>query len=117
MAPLRVRIIEVGKVSARGIDSAAGLVSGANATASPGMTPLNRRWWLFSKRVLPIVLTYLGLGLAPFCFSVSGLLVALGVLLFTCLGVTVGLHRLRTHRSFSTYRWGPRPSAHALSPS
>jgi fatty-acid desaturase len=70
-----------------------------------------RRWWLFQKRILPIALTYMGLVPAPFCFSVSGIVVAVWLLVLTGLGVTVGLHRLLTHRSFSTYQWLERALA------
>ncbi len=70
-----------------------------------------RRWWLFQKRILPITLTYSGLVLAPGCFSFSGVVVAVLLLILTGLGVTVGLHRLLTHRSFSTYRWLERTLA------
>jgi fatty-acid desaturase len=76
-----------------------------NALTSPA------KWWLFKKRILPIALTYAGLVLAPFCFSISGAVVAMLLLVLTGLGVTVGLHRLLTHRSFSTYRWVERALA------
>ncbi len=79
--------------------------------AAPGVTPWRRRWWLFHKRILPIASTYVGLVFAPFCFSVSGAAVAIGLLYLTGLGVTVGMHRLLTHRSFSTYRWLERTLA------
>jgi fatty-acid desaturase len=69
------------------------------------------KWWLFKKRILPIALTYAGLVLAPMCFSISGVVVAMLLLVLTGLGVTVGLHRLLTHRSFSTYRWLERTLA------
>jgi stearoyl-CoA desaturase (delta-9 desaturase) len=61
--------------------------------------------------MLPIALTYSGLVIAPCCFSISGLVVATLVLIVTGLGVTVGLHRLLAHRSFSTYRWLERTLA------
>jgi stearoyl-CoA desaturase (delta-9 desaturase) len=78
---------------------------GAAGKQVPDLSRLEKGLWLFHKRLLPIVATYVGLCLAPFCFSLSGLLVALTLLLLTGLGVTVGLHRLLTHRSFATYRW------------
>jgi fatty-acid desaturase len=68
-------------------------------------TPGAKGWWLFKKRILPITLTYSGLVLAPLCFSISGAVVAILLLVLTGLGVTVGLHRLLAHRSFSTYPW------------
>ena len=52
---------------------------------------------------------YAGTGLAPFCFSASGALVAATLLVLTGLGITVGLHRLLTHRSFATYPWVEPP--------
>jgi sn-1 stearoyl-lipid 9-desaturase len=73
--------------------------------------PPGANLWLFKKRILPIALTYSGLLLAPLCFSISGALVAFLLLVLTGLGVTVGLHRLLTHRSFSTYRWVARTLA------
>ena len=79
--------------------------------AIPVATPWQRRWWLFHKRILPIGSTYLGLVLAPFCFSVSGVALAVVLLYLTGLGVTVGMHRLLTHRSFSTHRWLERTLA------
>ena len=84
-------------------ESATAVVSGA--------TTWQRRWWLFHKRILPIGSTYLGLFLAPSCFSTSGVVVAVSLLLLTGLGVTVGMHRLLTHSSFSTYRWLERTLA------
>jgi fatty-acid desaturase len=77
-------------------------------SSSESLTPRARRWWLFRKRILPIAMTYAGLAVAPFCFSLSGLALALLLLIVTGLGVTVGLHRLLTHRSFKTYRWVER---------
>jgi hypothetical protein len=39
------------------------------------------RWrWLFQKRILPIAMTYAGLVLAPLCFSISGVVVAVFLL-------------------------------------
>jgi fatty-acid desaturase len=81
------------------------------AAEKHGPTPGARRWWLFQKRILPIALTYLGLLLAPWCFSISGVVVAMFLLIATGLGVTVGLHRLLAHRSFSTYGWLERTLA------
>jgi stearoyl-CoA desaturase (delta-9 desaturase) len=82
-------------------------------TGALGLSRLQRLVWLFHKRLLPIVVTYLGLCLAPFTFSWSGLVVAGILLLVTGLGVTVGLHRLLTHRSFATFRWVKRVLATA----
>jgi sn-1 stearoyl-lipid 9-desaturase len=74
-------------------------------------TPRSKWIWLFKKRILPIALTYSGLVLAPMCFSISGAAVAMLLLVLTGLGVTVGLHRLLAHRSFSTYQWLARTQA------
>lgn len=77
-------------------------------------TSWQRGRWLFHKRLLPIALTYSGLALAPVCFSVSGVMIAVSLLVLTGLGVTVGLHRLLTHRGFSTYRSVKRALAPVL---
>jgi fatty-acid desaturase len=82
-----------------------------DAAEKHAVTPAAKRSWLFQKRILPIALTYFGLGLAPWCFSVSGVVIAMIMLVLTGLGVTVGLHRLLTHRSFSTYKWLERTLA------
>jgi stearoyl-CoA desaturase (delta-9 desaturase) len=42
--------------------------------------------------------------LAPFTFTWSGLAVCLVLYVLTSLGVSVGYHRLLTHRSFRTPR-------------
>lgn len=43
---------------------------------------------------------------APFCFTWSGLLVAVFLAWLTgCLGITLGYHRLLTHQSFKTHAW------------
>ena len=72
---------------------------------------VKRKWWLFQKRIIPITLIYSGLFLAPLCFSIAGVVVAVLLLVLTGLGVTVGLHRLLAHRSFSTYQWLERTLA------
>ena len=77
-------------------------------TTASSLTAWQKRRWLFSKRLLPIALVYSGAAIAPFCFSWSGLVVGLVLLLLTGVGITVGFHRLLTHRSFSTYRWMKR---------
>ncbi len=46
---------------------------------------------------------HLGVLLAPFTFSWSGLAVFAVLSVLTGLGVTLGYHRLLTHRSFQTY--------------
>jgi stearoyl-CoA desaturase (delta-9 desaturase) len=45
-----------------------------------------------------------GIVLAPFTFSWSGLGICGALYLLTGIGVTMGYHRLLTHRSFQTYR-------------
>jgi stearoyl-CoA desaturase (delta-9 desaturase) len=53
---------------------------------------------------------HIGVVLAPFTFSWSGLVVCLTLYLLVGLGVTMGYHRLLTHRSFQT----PRPVEYVL---
>ena len=48
---------------------------------------------------------HLGCCLAPFYFSASAVLVALALYALTSLGITVGYHRLLTHRSYRAPRW------------
>ncbi len=55
--------------------------------------------WSF---VLWIGFIHAGALLAPFTFTWSALTVCLGLYLLTGLGVTMGYHRLLTHRSFQT---------------
>jgi sn-1 stearoyl-lipid 9-desaturase len=51
-----------------------------------------------------IAVLHVGVLLVPFTFSWSGLLVCLSLYLLTGLGITMGYHRLLTHRSFQTPR-------------
>ncbi len=51
-----------------------------------------------------IGLLHVGAFLAPFTFSWSGLFICLGLYLLTGLGITMGYHRLLTHRSYQTSR-------------
>jgi stearoyl-CoA desaturase (delta-9 desaturase) len=60
---------------------------------------LPRLNWL---RILGWSLIQVGVVLAPFTFSWSGLVVCLSLYLVTAVGVTLGYHRLLTHRSFQT---------------
>jgi len=55
--------------------------------------------------VLWIAGLHVGALLAPFFFSWSGLVVCGILYVLTGLGITVGYHRLLTHRSFQTPRW------------
>lgn len=55
--------------------------------------------------VLWIGFLHTGALAAPFCFTWSGLLIAIFLSWITgCLGVCLGFHRLLTHNSFETYR-------------
>jgi sn-1 stearoyl-lipid 9-desaturase len=60
--------------------------------------------------ILWISMIHLGVVLAPFTFTWSGLVVSLVLYLLTVIGVTMGFHRLLTHRSFQT----PRPVEYFL---
>lgn len=60
------------------------------------------------RRGCPIIVTHIGALAFPFCYTTSGLFIFLILFSFTGIGVTVGLHRLLTHRSFGTYRWVER---------
>jgi len=60
--------------------------------------------------VIVIVVPLLGLIAAPFFlwgwgFSWTDLGLLIGMYVLTALGITVGFHRLFTHRSFETYAW------------
>lgn len=48
---------------------------------------------------------HVGALLAPWYFSWSGLFLCLLLYTATCLGITLGYHRLLTHRSFKARRW------------
>jgi stearoyl-CoA desaturase (delta-9 desaturase) len=68
---------------------------------SPGMRLAN---------LLAVLLPFLALGAAivflwGWGFRWTDLGLFLGMYLLTALGITVGFHRLFTHRSFQTYRW------------
>ncbi|MGE0491929.1 MAG: acyl-CoA desaturase [Vulcanimicrobiota bacterium] len=51
-----------------------------------------------------LLMVHLGCLLAPFTFSWSGLGVCILLYWLTAMGVTLGYHRLLTHRSFKTFR-------------
>jgi len=60
--------------------------------------------------IIVIVVPLLGLVAAPFFlwgwgFSWTDLGLLIGMYVLTALGITVGFHRLFTHRSFETYAW------------
>src|SRR5262245_40162190 len=66
--------------------------------------PRRNRWWreLNWVHILWWSTIQVGVVLAPFTFTWSGLVVCLGLYVFAGLGVTMGYHRLLTHRSFKT---------------
>ncbi len=70
------------------------------ATGSP--SKVNERVYLLVNATVLSIFQLLFL-LAPICFTWSGLCVAIVLYVLSGLGVTVGLHRLLTHRSFKTY--------------
>jgi len=57
------------------------------------------------KTVAVVGTVHAGVLLAPFFYSHSGLLVALLLYSLNCLGITVGYHRLLTHRAFRARLW------------
>jgi stearoyl-CoA desaturase (Delta-9 desaturase) len=77
------------------------LPEGAHQRASLGMQLVT---------LVAIAVPFLGLVAAPFFlwgwgFSWPDLGLLLGMYVLTALGITVGFHRLFTHRSFETYTW------------
>lgn len=52
-----------------------------------------------------LVILHMGAIGALFCFSWSRLALAVGLYALTMLGITVGYHRLLTHRSFKAPKW------------
>jgi stearoyl-CoA desaturase (delta-9 desaturase) len=80
------------------------------ATRSNALAPLPRRGLTWRTIDWPVtiafVILHLGVLAAPFFFSWSGLIVAFGLAWLTGMwGVTIGYHRLLTHRSFRTPKW------------
>src|SRR6476469_3708156 len=72
----------------------------------PDRAPLPVRLLVLGVIIVPL----LGLAAVPFFlwewgFSWTDLGLLVGMYLLTALGVTVGFHRLITHRSFETYEW------------
>ena len=72
----------------------------------PGRSPLPVR----IVTLIVIIVPLLGLVAAPFFlwgwgFSWVDLGLLIGMYVLTALGITVGFHRLFTHRSFETYNW------------
>jgi fatty acid desaturase len=75
------------------------------AAGAPGRLSLG----LWTANFLAVALPLLGLGAAAIFlwgwgFSWTDLGLMLGMYVLTALGITVGFHRLFTHRSFETYR-------------
>lgn len=89
-------------------------MTGDAAQASPSIGAIERREgdagrrrinWLYSFGVVFIHLVAL-LALLPWFFSWTGVVMALlGIYLFGALGISIGYHRLLTHRSLSTPKW------------
>jgi stearoyl-CoA desaturase (delta-9 desaturase) len=72
--------------------------------AVPGRLPLD----LWAANLFAVVLPFVGLGAAVYSlwgwgFSWVELALLLGLYVLTSLGITVGFHRLFTHRAFETY--------------
>src|SRR5258708_15938782 len=63
--------------------------------------PATRRNW---PTIIYISLLHVGALLAPFTFTWSGLVVFAALYLIVGFGITLGYHRLLTHRSFRTPR-------------
>ncbi len=64
---------------------------------------------LWAANLFAVILPFLGLAIAIYSlwgwgFSWTDLALLLGMYVLTALGITVGYHRLFTHRSFETYR-------------
>jgi fatty-acid desaturase len=60
----------------------------------------------YSWRTVAVLATvHAGAALAPFTFTKGGALLALFLYTVNCLGITIGYHRLLTHRSFKARRW------------
>ena len=60
------------------------------------------------RTIAVLITVHAGALLAPFCVSRSAILLALGLYVVTALGITLGYHRLLTHRSFKCTRWCER---------
>jgi fatty-acid desaturase len=71
--------------------------------SSPEEVEVPHPWDKPTAVVLTIV--HLGAVASPFFFSRSGLLLAVVLYTVACLGITLGYHRLLTHRSFRCRRW------------
>lgn len=76
------------------------------APEAPGFLPPYATRERFNAPLFSLyVLLHAAILAAPFTFSWEGLLMMLTMYFLTiCLGITVGYHRLLTHRSYKTYR-------------
>jgi stearoyl-CoA desaturase (delta-9 desaturase) len=87
------------------------IVADPPATSSERIMPVRdsklRMNWL---PIFWVGLIHLGIVLAPFTFSWSGIVICLFLYMLTVTGVNVGFHRLLTHRSFQT----PKPVEYIL---
>jgi stearoyl-CoA desaturase (delta-9 desaturase) len=86
--------------------------SDAAPAVPPGVNVLSPRQLSFQRRVILLmtVLPFLGVGLAVWAtwgwgLSALDLTIFISTYLFTGFGITVGFHRLLTHRSFEPKRW------------
>jgi sn-1 stearoyl-lipid 9-desaturase len=81
---------------------------------SSSISAFKRRWSFLGQvnwsQIIGWSVIHIGVVLAPLTFSWSGLVVCLVLYLLVGLGVTMGYHRLLTHRSFQT----PRPVEYVL---
>lgn len=80
-------------------------MSSVSTTTGP-LSRLRLNWLL----ILWIAVIHAGMVLAPFTFTWSALVVCLVLYLVTSIGVTMGYHRLLTHRGFQT----PKPMEYFL---
>jgi fatty-acid desaturase len=69
------------------------------------VAPKAREWKIAWGPAVWITVMHLGAVAAPFFFSWSGLIAFLVLYVLTGLGITLGYHRLLTHRSFHTAKW------------
>ena len=71
----------------------------------PAVVPPRERtrlkWW----PILWNCVIQIGVVLAPFYFSWSAVLVCAVLYCLCAIGITMGFHRLLTHRSFQTPKW------------
>jgi fatty-acid desaturase len=96
---------EVDSGSAPAISSNAASQAPATSLDAPVTTKPTSIYWMYAIPLAVIHLLSL-LVFVPYCFSWSGLALAiLGHFTFGLLGITVGYHRLLTHRGFACPKW------------